>query len=53
MKHEITYDYCSEDGVEERNIREEFEGTHHEMVAYINQMKKQGCYNFSVVELED
>jgi predicted enzyme involved in methoxymalonyl-ACP biosynthesis len=45
MKYEIFYDYCSEDGYEERNISETFEGTWSELQDCIKQMKKQGCYN--------
>ena len=33
--YEIMYDYCGEDGNEERNIREEFEGSWTELQVHI------------------
>jgi len=41
------YDYTDDDGNEERNIREEFDGSWTELQAYIKQMRKNGCYNIA------
>ncbi len=49
--YEIIYDYCSEDGFEERNITENFTGTHLELMDYIKQMRENGCYNITATAL--
>lgn len=49
--YEIMYDYTDEGGNEEKNIHEEFEGSWTELQAYIEQMKKQGCYNITAAEV--
>lgn len=49
--YEIMYDYCGEDGNEERNIREEFEGSWTELQEHIKQMRKNGCYNITAAEV--
>lgn len=43
--YELTYDYCSPEGYEERNIREPFEGSWVALQDFIAQMKSNGCYN--------
>ena len=48
---EVMYDYCGEDGNEERNIREEFEGSWTELQEHIKQMRKNGCYNITAAEV--
>lgn len=52
MKYEIIYDYCSDDGYEERNITEEFVGTYEELRKYIKSMRKNGCYNISATSID-
>lgn len=49
--YEIMYDYTDEGGNEEKNIREEFEGTWTELQDYIKQMRKNGCYNITAAEV--
>lgn len=53
MRYELFYDYCNEDGYEERNINETFEGSWGELQDHIKQMKKQGCYNITATAIEE
>ena len=45
MKYEIIYDYCFDDGYEEKNVREEFYGEWNELQKYLKDMRNNGCYN--------
>ena len=47
MKYSIIYDYD-----DERNITEEFDGVHTELLDYIKQMRENGCYNISATALD-
>ena len=49
--YEIMYDYTDDGGNEEKNIREEFEGSWTELQDYIKQMRAQGCYNITAAEV--
>lgn len=49
--YEIIYDYTSEEGYEETNNVEEFEGTWSELQDYIKQMRRNGCYNIDANEV--
>lgn len=53
MTYEITYDYCSEEGFEERNVLEYFEGSWSDMVDYIMDLKKCGCYHIQSAAIND
>lgn len=51
--YEIIYDYTSEEGYEENNNVEQFEGTWTDLQDYIKQMRRNGCYNISANEISD
>lgn len=54
MLYRIVYDYCDKEGyVDEKNLVEEFEGTHEEMIAYKRQMIENGCYHISVSVIDE
>ena len=50
-KYELIYDYCNEDGYEERNIVEEFDGPWYELNDYIKVLRKNGCYNICAEQI--
>ena len=46
--YEITYDYCSRDGLSwDENIRERFEGSWGELQDYIRELRYNGCFNIT------
>ena len=45
--YEIIYDYD-----DEKNIRENFDGTWTELQDHIKQMRETGCYNIDATDLE-
>lgn len=49
--YEITYDYTSEEGYEETDNVEQFEGTWSDLQDYIKQMRRNGCYNIDASEI--
>ena len=49
--YEIIYDYTDEGGYESCNNVETFEGTWTELRAYIQSLKKNGCYNITAAEV--
>lgn len=51
--YEIIYDYTSEEGYEENNNVEQFEGTWTDLQDYLKQMRRNGCYNISANEISD
>ena len=51
-KYEIIYDYCNEDGYEEHNCCEHFEGSWDELQDYLKQLKENGCYNISATDID-
>ena len=50
-RYEITYDYTDDCGNDDFNITETFDGSWSELRAYINQMRKNGCYNINATAL--
>ena len=52
-KYEITYDYFDECENCERHIVEDFDGKWSEMVAYLRQLRKNGCYNIVSTAITD
>lgn len=50
-KYEITYDW-SGDYSDEKNLTEIFEGTYDELKEELKSMKKSGCFNISVAEID-
>lgn len=48
MSYEIRYDYCSDEGYEEKDIIEEFEGEYQDLQDYLKEMREQGCYHIQV-----
>ena len=51
MAYEITYDYSGENDY--YNLQEAFEGTWTELQSYIEEMKRNGCYNIYAVCTRD
>ena len=51
--YEIIYDYCDEDGYEQHNLTETFEGDWLELQAYIKEMRHEGCYNIDANCIDD
>ena len=51
--YEIIYDYCSEEGYEERNCYETVEMTYEQMRDYVKVMREQGCYIISVSAIDE
>lgn len=48
----IFYDYCPDDGYDEKNLQEDFTGTWYELQDYLKQMRINGCYNITAVAHE-
>lgn len=53
MKYEIIYDYCSDDGYEEHNIKENFCGGWNELQKYLKDMRSNGCYNIDATCIDE
>lgn len=51
--YEIIYDYTSEEGYEENNNVEQFEGTWTDLQDYLKQMRRNGCYNIDANSICD
>lgn len=52
-KYEIVYDFTDFGGDESEGVREVFEGSWDELRAYIENMKKEGCYNIEATCIDD
>lgn len=51
MSYELVYDHTGQEGIEEKNIHEKFEGTWTELQEYVKKLKATGCYHIDAAAL--
>lgn len=51
--YRIFYDYCPDDGYDEKNLQEDFTGNWNELQDYIVEMRVNGCYNITATAISE